>query len=93
MQSGQSYAILDSRFARISGGVAIVTAGAGGADARPLFLENATADSSVEFLVDHVLPGPSLTGKAFWQGLAFIGGTNHRGHGTVGARWVNLILT
>lgn len=76
IQGGQSYVILDARFANIGNGSAIVSA-------QPLFLENATADSSVKFLVDQTL-GPSLASqKAYWQGLAFYNHTEHSGHGLV----------
>ena len=75
IQGGQSYVIMDARFSKIHNGSAIVTA-------RPLFLENATADSSVKYLIDKTLASLD-SHKAYWQGLAFYGGTNHSGHGLV----------
>eukprot|EP01043_Picozoa_sp_COSAG02_P039898 COSAG02_NODE_3185_length_7214_cov_31.354181_6_plen_338_part_01 len=75
IQGGQSYVILDARFTNIGNGTAIVSA-------RPLFLENASADSSVNYLVSKTLISLDER-KAYWQGLAFYNHTNHSGHGLV----------
>ena len=80
LEGGFSYVILDSRMSNISGGTAIVITGGN----LPLFVENATADSTVKFLVGTTVPGPSLS-SAYWQGDAFINGTKQQGHGAVAA--------
>lgn len=74
LESGQTYAILDARFRSIASGTAIQTGG------QPLFLENATVDGSVRFLVDKSTAlGPSLpASKAYWQGKAVIDGQHSK---------------
>ena len=77
--AGSSYVILDARFNAIGNGTAIRTNG------HPLFSENVTTDSSVKSLVDG---GPATlpAAKAFWQGVAYLGGAkSSASHGLVAA--------